>query len=498
MRETYEDSAQTGERLAGLRCLIVGAGEAGRTLARDLRRVSSFGLVPVGFLDDNPPRKRIGGMRVFGGTGDVTQVAQAQSIDVVILAIPSLPKKDFRRLSEAAAAAGASVRYLPSFLAAVERDARVSDLRHLRIDRLLGRPEIRVTRWESGSVVEGKRVLVTGAGGSIGSELCRQIARFAPSELYLLDHDESNLHGLLMEIHGEALLETNNVLIADIRDKLRVHQIFQEVQPQVVFHAAAHKHLPLLQRNPCEGVKSNVLGTKHLAEAAEAAGVERFILISTDKAADPTSVLGATKRLAEMIVRAHAGNGTKFASVRFGNVLGSRGSLLSVLSGQMESGEAFTVTHPDVTRFFMTTEEAVGLVIEAAAMARAGETFVLDMGEPVRIVDLVHNYAAEMHFPEEAVNIRFTGLRPGEKLHESLFGLDEQRSKTQHSRIWATQSALAGPDFSVQLDRLIEDANANRTEFVHRALVELLPTYSPPARSTADPVLVRSPYPDGF
>jgi FlaA1/EpsC-like NDP-sugar epimerase len=497
MREAHEDSVPNGHR-AGLRCLIVGAGEAGRTLARDLRRVPSYGLVPVGFLDDNPSKKRVAGMHVFGSTKDIVPIAESQSIDVVIIAIPSLPPRDLRRLSEEAAAAGASVRYLPSFLAAVERDARVSDLRRLRLDRLLGRSEMRVTRRESASVVAGKRVLVTGAGGSIGSELCRQIARFMPSELFLLDHDESNLLGLLMEIDGEALLDTNNVLIADIRDERRVHQIFQEARPQVVFHAAAHKHLPFLQRNPCEGVKSNVLGTKHLADAAVRTGAERFILISTDKAADPISVLGATKRLAELLLQAQDANGTKFASVRFGNVLGSRGSLLSVLSQQLESGEAFTVTHPDVRRFFMTTEEAVGLVIEAAAMARAGETFVLDMGEPVRIVDLVRNYAAQMNFPDDAVKIRFTGLRPGEKLSESLFGLDEARSQTPHPRIWVTRSLPLGPTFTVQVDRLIEDANANRSEFVHRGLAELLSTYSPPTQSSGERVLVRSPYPDGF
>jgi FlaA1/EpsC-like NDP-sugar epimerase len=496
--ETVVVLSKAKEPRAGLRCLIVGAGDAGRTLARDFRRVPSFGLVPVGFLDDNPRKRRVGGLPILGATEDLTRIARAEAVDVVVLAIPSLPSDDFRRLAEAAAAAGVSVRYLPSFITAVERDARVSDLKRMRVDRLLGRQEMRVTRQGSGSIVAGKRVLVTGAGGSIGSELCRQIARFEPSELYLLDHDESNLHRLLMEIHGEALLHTDEVLIADIRDQPRIRQIFQEKEPQIVFHAAAHKHLPLLQTHPCEGVKSNVIGTRVLAEAAKEAGVERFILISTDKAADPTSVLGATKRLAEMIVRLQAGNGTRFASVRFGNVLGSRGSLLSVLSGQIENGEAFTVTHPEVTRFFMTIEEAVGLVIEAATMASVGETFVLDMGEPVRIVDLVRNYAAQMHLPEDAINIRFTGLRPGEKLSELLFGSDEERVDTAHPRIWATSSAPPDPEFIILLERLMEHANANRSELVHRDLVELLPHYSPPAGSADDVVFAGAPYPDGF
>ena len=479
------------------RCLVVGAGEAGRTIARDLRRSPSFGIVPVGFLDDNRSARPLAGLPVLGTTAELAAVAAAEQIDVVIIAIPSLPTARIRQLAEAAAAAGVTVRYLPSFVAALERDARVSDLRRLRVDQLLGREELHVVRLASRAVLEGKRVLVTGAGGSIGSELCRQINGFQPKALYLLDHDESNLHRLQMQLHGEALLDSDDLIIADIRDAERIHQVFAELRPEVVFHAAAHKHLPLLERNPCEGVKSNVLGTKHLVEAAMVVGAERFILISTDKAADPTSILCATKRLAEMVVQANAGGPTRMASVRFGNVLGSRGSFLSILSEQIENGEPVTVTHPDVTRFFMTVEEAAGLVIEAASMANGGETFVLDMGEPVRIVDLVRNYAEQLHLGEDRLAIRFTGLRRGEKLNEALFSETEERVRTEHPMIWATHSAVPGADFALGLNDLFAAAQANQRERVLWCLTRVLPAYQP---STVEelPLSLTGPYPDGF
>ena len=481
---------------AGLRTIIIGAGEAGRTLGRDLRRTPEYGLSPIGFLDDNPLRKGAVGLPVLGSTSDLVAVASTYAADVAIVAIPSLKPHQVRALAESASAAGVSVRYLPSFGAALERDARISDLRRLRVDRLLGRQEMHVVRTASRAVVEGKRVLVTGAGGSIGSELCRQIKAFNPASLHMLDHDESNLHRLQMQLDGQALLDSDELLIADIRDGDRIRQLCADLRFDVIFHAAAHKHLPLLERHPCEGIKSNVLGTRHLVEAAVATGVERFILISTDKAADPISILGASKRVAEMIVQAHAGGFTRFASVRFGNVLGSRGSFLSVLSEQIENGEAVTVTHPDVTRFFMTVEESVGLVIEAASMAELGETFVLDMGEPVRIVDLVHNYAAQFHLHEGDFQITFTGLRGGEKLNEALFSETEERLRTDHPRIWAALPAPPAADLDDVVDRLIEAASANRSDVVRQKLAALLPAFgNSPTPST--PALA-APYPDGF
>ena len=493
---------------AGLRTLVIGAGSAGSALVQDLARTPEFGLDPVGVLDDDPakigtalPAGRAA-VPVLGSLEGLTELALAHGVEVVALAIPGLPHPTVRRLATAAAAAGASVRYLPSFLAALRREVVGSDMRTLDVNKLIGRREVHVASSDVRSVIAGRRVLVTGAGGSIGSELCRQVHAFGPSELYMLDHDESNLHRLQLDIWGEALLTDESLVIADIRDRPRVQQIFRDLRPEVVFHAAAHKHLPLLERHPSEAVKSNVLGTDHLVEAALATGVERFVLISTDKAADPTSVLGATKRLAELIVQANArdarnlGTGV-FSAVRFGNVLGSRGSLLSVLAEQMRSGEPVTITHPDVTRFFMTIEEAVGLVLEAGRMARGGEVFVLDMGEPVRIVDLVHNFASQVSLEVDDVEIRFTGLRRGEKLNEALFSQAEERRPTEHPRIHATVVADgAGPaDLAGGLTALYRAAEGNADDDVRRRLGVLLPGYRTP--EPAVPAMA-APYPDGF
>lgn len=481
-------------------CLIIGAGRAGHSLARNLRRMPEFGLRPVGFLDDRATS--LGRLRVppvLGTIDDLAAVAAEKGIEVAIIAIPSLPNIEITRIAEKARAAGLTVRYLPSFLGALERDMRATDLRSLNFDNLLGRPEVSVVRKRSRRVVEGKRVLVTGAGGSIGSALCRQIAGFGAERVILLDHDESNLHRLQLELTGEGLLESDDIVIADIRDRTRMLQVFAELQPQVVFHAAAHKHLPLLERHPCEGVKSNVIGTANVLDAAVAAGAERFILISTDKAASPTSVLGATKRMAEVIMQARAGCETKMAAVRFGNVLGSRGSLLSVLSEQIESGRPITITSPDVTRFFMTIEEAAGLVVEAAEMANFGEIFVLDMGEPVRIVDLVKNYAAELHLDSRQVDICFTGLRPGEKLNEALYSEAEEQVSTAHPRVFAALPRRAAPPMASGLyEALVAASDCNDAAEVKRLLGALLPDYEQPKSQEAPAFALAAPYPDDY
>ena len=348
MIELQGEAPVSRPRAAALRSLLIGAGEAGRAMAQALKRVPEYGLTPIGFLDDNPLRRQVAGLPVLGSISDMAAVAVANNVDVALVTIPSMAPRRIAAIAARAHSVGLMVRFLPSFVAALERDVRISDLRSVRIDTLLGRDEVHVIRSSSRSVITGRRVLVTGAGGSIGSELCRQIDHFEPAALYMLDHDELNLHRLQLELRGHGLLDSDDMIIADIRDRERVRQLFEELKPEVVFHAAAHKHLPLLERYPCEGVKSNVAGTYNLIESAVATGVGRLILISTDKAADPSSVLGATKRLAEMILRHYAGRGPLIASVRFGNVLGSRGSLLSVLESQMEKGDVITITHPDV------------------------------------------------------------------------------------------------------------------------------------------------------
>ena len=289
-----------------LRAIVLGAGEAGLALARDLHRVSSFGLQPVGFLDDDSAKqgRRYGGRRVLGTLADLEQVLERYRVDVVVVAIPSMPSHEVRQLGLRAAAQGVTVLHLPPFLSALQRQIAGTDMRALQVGPLIGRPEMHVVSRHAAEAIAGKRVLVTGAGGSIGSELCRQVHGFGPAELIMLDHDESNLHRTQLELWGEALLDTENTVVADIRDSERLFQLFRDHRPQIVFHAAALKHLPVLERHPCEGVKSNVRGTENLVEAAMAHDVERFVLISTDKAANPTSVLGATKRLAELVLDA--------------------------------------------------------------------------------------------------------------------------------------------------------------------------------------------------
>jgi len=481
----------------GMRTLIVGGGSAARTLARDLRRSPDYGLQLVGCLDDDPRIRWVSGIPVLGRLSDLRRVASTWQVEAVIIAIPSLPPTALNALMREAADTVAHVRFLPSFLSAVERAARAADMRTVRVSALLGRDERRVLRPSVRTALSGARVLVTGAGGSIGQELCRQIRGHGPSALHMLDHDESNLHGLQLGLDGEALLDSHEVIIADIRDAARIRQVIASARPDVVFHAAAHKHLPLLELHPCEAVKSNVLGTQNVVRGALEAGAGRLVLISTDKAADPRSVLGATKRLAEMIVQASAGGPARVCSVRFGNVLGSRGSFLSVVAEQVERGDPVTVTDPEATRFFMTVEEAVGLVLASAPMAEYGETFVLDMGEPVRIVDLVRRYADELHLP--GVQIRYTGLRPGEKLHETLFGEREEQLPTACSAIWAARPARLPDDLGARLADLYAAAMADDPPRVRALLSDLVPGYRPPPTDEHELAAALSvPYPDEF
>ncbi|HEY3002860.1 MAG TPA: UDP-N-acetylglucosamine 4,6-dehydratase family protein, partial [Kribbellaceae bacterium] len=406
-----------------------------------------------------------------------------------------MPIEQVQAIGRRAAAHGVTVMHLPPFLAALQRQIAGTDMRALRVGPLIGRPELHVVSRQAAEAVAGKRVLVTGAGGSIGSELCRQVAGFGPETLLMLDHDESNLHRLQLDIWGEAEMDSENTVVADIRDRERILQIFRDHRPEVVFHAAALKHLPVLERNPCEGVKSNVKGTENLVEAAIAYDVEKFVLISTDKAANPASVLGATKRLAEVLLQdSRESSSTVLCAVRFGNVLGSRGSLLHVVREQLAAGAPITVTHPEVTRFFMTIEEAVGLVLEAARMADCTATYVLDMGEPVKIVDLVRNFAESLNVRDP--QFRFTGLRPGEKLAEVLFATGEESLPTDHPRISMVRAGAPRPGFRARLQDLYDAASHNRPDEVFAHLRRLVPEYAPtPGLVSA---AANTPYPDDY
>jgi len=367
---------------------------------------------------------------VLGTSDDIASMASVTGAALILVAIPSADAVLIRHVSQVATEAGLEVKVVPGVAELLDRRVDIRDVRDINLEDFLGRHQIETDLASMAGYLSGRRVLVTGAGGSIGSELCRQIHQLAPAELIMLDRDESGLHAVELSIHGRALLDSPEVVLADIRDAHVVTELFKSRRPEVVFHAAALKHLPMLEQYPGEAVKTNVWGTLTVLEAAKASGVERFVNISTDKAADPISVLGYSKRLGEGLTAtvATAAEGT-YLSVRFGNVLGSRGSVLTAFTAQIASGGPVTVTHPDVTRFFMTIQEAVQLVIQAAAIGRDGEALVLDMGEPVRIDDVAHQL---IELSGRDVEIEYTGLRQGEKMHEALFADAEPDERPVH------------------------------------------------------------------
>ncbi len=414
--------------------LIVGAGDAAQQIVRTLRTSAEAPFVPVAMVDDDPGKRnfRMSGVRVEGTVDDLVAVATSHNATTVLIAAPSADSAFFRRVTEAAEHAGLRVLVLPpveQLLGGVE----VDHIRPVSELDLLGRHQADIDPQEIAAYVTGRRVLVTGAGGSIGSELCRQLARFEPAALLMLDRDESGLHRTQLSIEGRALLDNPALLLADIRDTDRVDKLFAHHRPDVVFHAAALKHLPLLEMHPHEAWLTNVCGTLHVLDAARRNGVQRFVNVSTDKAADPTSVLGWTKRITERLT-AHASmnSAMECVSVRFGNVLGSSGSVFQAFTAQAANGGPITVTDPEITRYFMTIEEASRLTIYAGAIGDPGEVLILDMGEPVRIVDMATRFATRHDPPLEVV---FTGLRPGEKLHEDLIAHDETGERRVHPLI---------------------------------------------------------------
>ncbi|WP_421119125.1 polysaccharide biosynthesis protein [Aquihabitans daechungensis] len=427
------------------RVVVIGAGEGGQQIITAMVRNPAGRYLPVALIDDDPAKRnlRIRHVPVSGTRDDLASVAARHDAKIALLAIPTADSALIRVYADLARDSGLHLMVLPSASELYGAEVGTGDIRPVTHADLLGRHEVDTDVDSIAGYVTGKRILVTGAGGSIGSELSRQLYRFAPSSLVLLDRDESALHTVQLSIEGRALLDSRNLVVCDIRDTDRVNQIFEEHRPEVVFHAAALKHLPLLEMHPAEALKTNVWGTQVLVDAAIAAGVERFVNISTDKAADPCSVLGYTKRLAERLTAAaaHRSSGV-FLSVRFGNVLGSRGSVLTAFTKQIEDGGPVTVTDPEVTRYFMTVEEAVQLVIQAGAVGRDGEALVLDMGEPVKIDDVARRLIGEAGRP---IDIVYTGMRPGEKLHEVLFGADEVGSSPIHHRI----SHVSVPPLSV-------------------------------------------------
>jgi FlaA1/EpsC-like NDP-sugar epimerase len=415
--------------------LLFGAGEAGQRLLRSLVRDPNSRYVPVGLIDDDPGKRhlRVSGVPVLGNRHDIPDVLAATGARTLIFAVANVDAALIRDIRRATLDAGAAFKVVPSVSELLSGTVSSSDVRDVKISDLLGRHQIDTDLDAIADYLKGKRVLVTGAGGSIGSELCRQLNRYDVAELMMLDRDESALHAVQLSLHGRAKLDSPELILADLRDEHGVAAIFAERKPQVVFHAAALKHVALLESYPGEAVKSNVWGTQTVLEASAAAGVERFVNISTDKAANPCNVLGYSKRITERLT-AHASttaDGT-YLSVRFGNVLGSRGSVLTAFAAQVAAGGPITVTDPEVTRYFMTVQEAVQLVIQAAAIGRDGEALVLEMGKPVRIAQVAQQMAEQADKPVEIV---YTGLLAGEKLHEELFGLGEEDTRPFHPLI---------------------------------------------------------------
>ncbi len=417
------------------RVIVFGAGSGGRAAIKAMFADTQSAYVAVALLDDDPNLRglRTHGVKVVGDRYDMARAAEEFHATGVVIAVPSASSSLVLELSELATKAGLSVRVLPSVRELLSSGVRVVDIREPTARDLMGRHSVEIDLDQAATFLRNKRVLVTGAGGSIGSELCRQIARIGPAELLMVDRDESALHAVQLSISGRALLDTPDVALLDIRDRDRVRELFLERRPDVVFHAAALKHLPLLEGHPVEGFKTNVWGSLAVLEAARAAEVECFVNISTDKAADPCSILGYSKRVAEGLTAGLDDDAVgRYLSVRFGNVLGSRGSFLTTFQKQLELGGPLTVTHPDVTRFFMTVEEAVQLVLQAGAIGKGGRVLVLDMGEPVRIAEVAEQLAQTVKPP---CPIEFVGLRRGEKLHEELFGVAELPTLTAHPMI---------------------------------------------------------------
>jgi FlaA1/EpsC-like NDP-sugar epimerase len=417
------------------RVLIFGAGEAGAQLVRQMVRGPEGTYLPVGLLDDDPAKRhlRVCGVPVLGGRDALAEACSRTGASTLVVALPGADGQLLRDIDDRACAAGAVVKVLPRLQELIDGRVHVTDLRDIDVNDLLGRQPVDTDVAAIAGYITGRRVLVTGAGGSIGSELCRQLLRFGPDELILLDRDESALHAVQLSLYGRALLDTPDVVLADIRDAEALVSVFQRAAPHVVFHAAALKHLPMLEQYPLEAYKTNVVGTLNVLEASAAVGVDVFVNISTDKAADPTSVLGSSKRVAERLTAHYADeNSGTYVSVRFGNVLGSRGSVLHTFAGQIASGGPVTITHPDVSRYFMTIPEACQLVIQAAAIGRGGDVLVLDMGEPVLIADVAQQLIRRSGRKIEVV---YTGLRHGEKLREDLFGAEETDRRPLHPKI---------------------------------------------------------------
>ncbi|MFZ5797795.1 MAG: polysaccharide biosynthesis protein [Desulfobulbaceae bacterium] len=421
----------------GQRTIIVGAGRAGELLARDMMYRPEYQL--LAFVDDDPAKldREIHGIRVVGGTAELARIVEAMNCEVVLLAMPSAGRKILQRLVAECDRLGVACKTLPSVVELSGRQVEAARLRPVTVEDLLGRDTIHLDYEAIAGYLQGRTILVTGGGGSIGSELCRQIAGQQPARLIIFEHAESNLYAIEYELRNHFKELPLEAILGDVKNQDRVNWVFGRFKPEIVFHAAAYKHVPMLESNPAEGVRNNIFGTRVIADAADRFGADRFVLVSTDKAVNPANVMGATKRVAEVYCQNLAlRSQTKFITTRFGNVLGSVGSVVPLFEKQIKTGGPVTVTHPEITRYFMTIPEAVSLILQAGAMGRGGEIFVLDMGEPVRIQDLAQQMIRFSGLvPGRDIKIVYTGLRPGEKLFEELLHAGEDLQPTSHQKL---------------------------------------------------------------
>lgn len=464
------------------RVLVIGAGVAGVSLVKEIYRHPEVKYDAVGFIDDdnNKSGKAISGLRVMGNRNSIKAMVDRYAIDLIIIAIPSLSMKEIKELVTLCNEAKCKTKIIPGVYELLDNKVSLSKMRNVDVKDLLGREPVKLDNKGISNYIAGKIVLVTGGGGSIGSELCRQIVNYNPKELIILDIYENNAYDLQNELIRKYPDLKLKVLIASVRDRRRLEKIFEEYRPHVVFHAAAHKHVPLMEFNPEEAIKNNVVGTLNTAECADKYGANRFVLISTDKAVNPTNVMGASKRMCEMVIQAiDAKSETEFVAVRFGNVLGSNGSVIPLFKRQIEEGGPVTVTHKEITRFFMLIPEAAQLVLQAGAFAKGGEIFVLDMGSPVRIYDLAEHLIKLSGFePNLDIKIEITGLRPGEKLYEELLMDEEGLQNTEHEKIFIGKPSNF--DFNTvksQIFELVDLIQFGSNEMVVRKIEAVVPTY---------------------
>ena len=478
----------SADRVAGkYNVLIIGAGYCAAAIIREIRKEESSKFNIIGIIDDDISKKNnyLNGVKILGTREDIEEIVDRENIDQILFAIVKIDSKEKAKILDICSNTKAKVKVIPGYHQILEDGTLINKMRDIDLKDLIGREEVELDKCGIESYIKDKVILVTGGGGSIGSELCRQIAKFNPKLLLILDIYENNAYDLQNELNYTDPQLRKKVIIASVRDKQRINQIISKYKPNIIFHAAAHKHVPLMEDNPTEAIKNNVLGTLNMAQLASEYKVDKFVLISTDKAVNPTNVMGASKRLCEMIVQAinnEKDNETEFVAVRFGNVLGSNGSVIPLFKKQIKNGGPITLTHKDITRYFMLIPEAAQLVLQAGAYAKGGEVFVLDMGSPVKIYDLAENLIKLSGYtPNKDIKIEITGLRPGEKLYEELLMNNDNLSKTAHEKIFIDRPESKSLNkLLLEIEELVSISKIGNKNMLIDKLKEIVPTYSSP------------------